>query len=119
MPDMAQSPISPPVNLDKVEGNIELGSLTEATLKQEMPAARQARENREAADAAHARLIALLTLAMAGFLLLGFFGLGVYLFAFKIDVTEAQKLYASTVLTAIASGSAGYAFGKKNVKEKE
>lgn len=53
-------------------------------------------------------------------LLLGFFGLGVYLFAFNPGATEAQKLYASTVLTAIASGSAGYAFGKKEGKsEKE
>ena len=107
------------VNLDNFVTPPEFGPLTEATLKYEMPAARQARETREAADAAHARLIALLTLAMAGFLLLGFFGLGVYLFAFKTDATEAQKLYASTVLTAIASGSAGYAFGKKEGKDKE
>lgn len=119
MPDMAQSPIQPPVNLEKIEGTLELTGLTEATLKYEQPAARLARESREAADAAHARLVSLLTLAVAGFLLLGFFGLGVYLFAFKTDATEAQKLYAPTVLTAIASGSTGYAFGKKDGKAKE
>jgi len=56
---------------------------------------------------------------VAGFLLLGFFGLGVCLFAFKANATEAQKQSTSTVLTAIASGSAGYALGKKDDKAKE
>ncbi len=35
-------------------------TLTEATLKYEQPAARVARESREAADVAHARLVSLL-----------------------------------------------------------
>ena len=107
------------VNLFEVQESPAFNTLTEATLKYEMPAARQARETREAADAVHARLVSLLKLAVAGFLLIGFFSLGVYLFAFKPDATEAQKLYATTVLTAIASGSAGYAFGKKDEKPKE
>ena len=121
MPDAPESqPAFPKIaDMDTLETLGPFSALTEATLKYEQPATRQARETREAADAAHARLISLLTLAMAGFLLLGFFGLGVYLFAFKTDATEAQKLYASTVLTAIASGSAGYAFGKKEGKAKE
>lgn len=108
------------VDLDTVITPPDAGNLTEATLKYEAHATRQAREAREAALAAHERLIALVKLAFAGVLLLGFFALGVYLFAFKLGASEAQKLYASTVLTAIASGSAGYAFGKKEAKsEKE
>ncbi len=119
MSETEKSMDQPLVNLFEVQEAPAFNTLTEATLKYEMPAARQARETQEAADAAHARLISLLTLAVAGFLLLGFFGLGVYLFAFKANATEAQKLYASTALTAIASGSTGYAFGKKDGKPKE
>ena len=108
------------VNIDQIASALEQGSLTEAKMKFETPAARQAREMRETADAAHERLLALLKLSYAGVLLLVFVSLGVYLFAIKANATEAQKLYASTVLTAIASGSAGYAFGKKQDKpEKE
>lgn len=73
----------------------------------------------EAANAAHKRLIRRLRYVYARVLLLGFFSLGVYLLAIKPDATEAQKLYATTVLTSIASGSAGYAFGKKEGKSEK
>ena len=104
------------VNIDRMAAALEQGSLTEAKMKFETPGARQSREVRETADAAHERLLALLKLIYAGVMLLVFVSLGVYLFAIKSNATEAQKLYASTVLTAIASGSAGYAFGKKQDK---
>ncbi len=108
------------IDVNKLSVALEQGTLTKADVKFETPSSRQARETKEAIEAWREWLLNLLKLAFAGILLLGFFGLGVYLFAFKPGATEAQKLYASTVLTAIASGSAGYAFGKKEGKsEKE
>ena len=108
------------VNIERMAAALEQGSLTEAKIKFETPGARQAREKRETADADHERLLAVMKLGFAGFLMIVFVSLGIYLFAFKPNATETQKLYASTVLTAIASGSAGYAFGKKQDKpEKE
>ncbi len=41
---------------------------------------------------------------------------GIYVLLLKSGTTEAQRLYVSTVLTAIASGCTGYAFGKKQDK---
>ena len=120
MPEEQTPPKLPSViALDQIIQPPNLESLTAATLKYETAGARQAREAKESADAAHERLVTLLKLSYAGVLLLGFFLLGVYLFAFKPDATEAQKLYATTVLTAIASGSAGYAFGKKEGKSEK
>jgi len=120
MPEPQPEQIRPFVDLDQILTPPDVSNLTVATVKYETPSTRQARETREAANDAYERLIGLLKLSVAGILLLGFFSLGVYLFAFKPTASEAQKLYASTVLTAIASGSAGYAFGKKDVKsEKE
>ncbi len=106
--------------LDAILAPPDAENFSEATVKYEVPETRWAREARETANASHERLLTLLKLSYAGVLLLIFVSLGVYLFAVKSDSTEAQKLYAFTVLTVIASGSAGYAFGKKQEKsEKE
>ena len=106
--------------LDAILAPPDAENFSEATIKYEAPETRRAKETLTAANAAHERLVALLKLGYAGVLLLIFVSLGVYLLAFKANATEAQKLYASTVLTAIASGSAGYAFGRKQDKpEKE
>ncbi|MBV9852214.1 MAG: hypothetical protein JO250_21315 [Armatimonadetes bacterium] len=112
----AQSEEPAVIDLEAVEADPAYRSLTEATVKIETPEARKSRERREEAKEAHERRMDLIRLTFAGLLMLGFFGLGVYLFAVKTGATEAQKLYASTVLTAIASGGAGYAFGKKEGK---
>ena len=117
MPESTPSGKNPEnVRLDQILTPPDAENFTEATVKYEAPGTRQARESREAANAAQERLVTLLKLSCAGFLLVGFFILGIYLFAVKSDATEAQRQYASTVLTAIASGSAGYAFGKKQDK---
>lgn len=106
--------------LDAILAPPDAENFSEATIKYEAPETRRAKETLAAANAAHERLVALLKLSYAGVLLLGFFVFGIYLFAFKSNATDIQRLYASTVLTAMASGSAGYAFGKKQEKsEKE
>ncbi len=108
--------------LDSInEGSVSFESLTEATFKYETPKAREARENKELAEQAHKHVVGLIKIILASVLLLGFFALGVYLFAFKSDATEAQKTYATVVLTSIVSGGVGYAFGKqeKNPSDKE
>lgn len=58
-------------------------------------------------------MVGYIKIILAAVLLLGFFALGVYLFAFKPDATEAQKTYATVILTGIVSGGVGYAFGKQ------
>lgn len=108
------------VNIDRLAAALEQGSLTEAKIKFETPGARQVRETREEAAAVHERLVTLLKLGFTGMMLLVLTGFAIYLLAIKSNVTESERLYASTPLTAIASGSAGYAFGKKQDKpEKE
>lgn len=101
------------VNIDRLAAALEQGSLTEAKIKFETPGARQAQEAREEAAAAYERLLALLKLGFTGTLLLASAGLSLYVLFLKANATETQRLSASTVLTAIVSGSAGYAFGKK------
>ena len=101
------------VNIDRLTAALEQGSLTEAKIKFETPGARQARETRETAAAAFERLQTLLKLGLTGVLLLSFSGFGLYVLFLKPSATEVQRLSATTVLTAIVSGSAGYAFGKK------
>lgn len=101
------------IDLDQVETTSGLDSLTEATVKFEAPSAREARERREFSDQAHKHRIDLIKITLASILLLGFFGLGVYLFAVKPRATEAQKTYATAILTSIVSGGIGYAFGKQ------
>ena len=108
--------------LDSInEASVRFESLTEATLKYETPKAREAREKKEFAEQAHKHVVGIIKILLASVLLLGFFALGVYLFAFKPDATEAQKTYATVVLTSIVSGGVGYTFGKqeKNVSDKE
>ena len=104
------------VNIDRLAAALEQGSLTEARIKFETPGARQARETRESAAAAFERLQTLLKLCFTGILLLSFSGFGLYVLFLSPNATEAQRLSASTILTAIVSGSAGYAFGKKQDK---
>lgn len=60
--------------------------------------------------------VELIRLFLAGLLLVGFFALGVYLFAVKSEATEAQKTLGTTILTVIVTGGVGYAFGKKEGK---
>lgn len=106
--------------LDEILAPPDAQNFTEATIKYEAPEARRAREVRETTTAAYERLLSLLKLGFAGALLLFFSCIGAYVLFLKPNATEVQRLSASTVLTAIASGSAGYAFGKKQDKpEKE
>jgi hypothetical protein len=108
------------IDLDQSKTTSDFDSLTEATVKFEAPKAREARERREAADQMQKHRVELIKLSLASLLLLGFFGLGVYLFAFKPEATEAQKTLGTTILTAIVTGGVGYAFGKKeNKSDKE
>lgn len=73
--------------LDSInEASVKFESLTEATLKYETPKAREAREKRELAEQAHKHTVGLIKILLASALLLGFFALGVYLFAFKLFV---------------------------------
>lgn len=88
-------------------------NFTEATIKYEAPGPRQARKARETAAAAYERLLTLLKLSFTGTLLLVSVCFSLYVLFLKANATEPQRLSASTVLTAIVSGSAGYAFGKK------
>ncbi len=116
----------PVVDLDRIEttagldsineSTVRFESLTEASLKYEAPKAREARERREEADQAHTHRIEMIKISLASVLLVGFFCLGVYLFALKPGATEAQKTYATVILTAIVSGGVGYAFGKQGTK---
>ena len=122
MPEIPSSTSKKPqiAQLDEILAPPDAENFTEATLKYEAPGTRQAREARESASAAHEHLLAILKLAYAEVLLLIFVSVGVYVLLLKSNTTEAQRLYVSTVLTAIASGSTGYAFGKKQDKpEKE
>ncbi len=73
----------------------------------------QTQKTHLSAQAKHERLLTRLDRGYAAFLVVGYLMLGVYLLAVKPNATEAQRLYGAMVLTAIASGSAGYAFGKK------
>lgn len=108
------------VDLDQITAASTFDSLTEATVKFEAPKAREARERKEAADQVQKHRVELIKLSLAGLLLVGFFALGVYLFAFKSEATEAQKTLGTTILTAIVTGGVGYAFGKKeNKSDKE
>jgi uncharacterized protein HemX len=108
------------IDLDRVETTSGFDSLTEATVRFEAPKAREARERREAADQVQKHRVELIKLSLAALLLVGFFALGVYLFAFKSGATEAQKTLGTTILTAIVTGGVGYAFGKKeNKSDKE
>jgi len=104
------------VNIDRMAAALEQGSLTEAKIKFETPGARQARETREEAAAVHERLVTLLKLGFIGVVLLVLTSFAIYLLAIKSNATDSQRLYASTLLTAIVSGSTGYAFGKKQDK---
>ena len=104
------------VQLDQVLTPLTADNFTEATVKYEAPGTSQAREARETATAAYERLVSLLKLGFAGVLLLAFSCISLYVLFLKPNATEVQRLSASTVLTAIASGSAGYAFGKKQDK---
>ena len=121
MPEPPSSGKKPEIaQLDEILAPPDAGNFTEATIKYEAPETRQAREALAAASAAHKQLISLMRLGFAGVLMLLLVGFGLYALFLKPNATEAQKLHASTVLTAIASGSAGYAFGKKQDKlEKE
>ncbi len=101
------------VRLDQILTPPTADNFTEATIKYEAPGPRQAREAREAATAAYERLLTLLKMGFAGTLLLVSAGLSLYVLFLKASATEAQRLSTSTVLTAIISGSTGYAFGKK------
>ena len=104
------------VRLDQILTPPDADNFTEATMRYEAPGTRQAREARETANAALDRLLTLLKFVFAGVLLLAFSCFGVYVLFLKANVTDAQRLSATTVLTAIVSGSAGYAFGKKQDK---
>ena len=70
-------------------------------------------KTQEAMNADHKRLLARLKLSYAWVLLFGYLVFGIYLFAVKPGATDAQRLYASTVLTAIAVGK------KQDKPEKE
>ena len=108
------------VDLARVETTSGLDSLTEATVKFESPKAREGRERKEAADQVQKHRVELIKLSLSGLILVGFFALGVYLFAIKPEATEAQKTLGATILTAIVTGGVGYAFGKKeNKSDKE
>jgi hypothetical protein len=108
------------IDLDRIETTSGFDSLTEATVKFEAPKAREARERKEAADQVQKHRVELIKLSLAGLLLVGFFALGAYLFAFKSEATEAQQTLGTTILTAIVTGGVGYAFGKKeNKSDKE
>ncbi len=114
--EKAQAKAPTVIDLDRVETTSGFDSLTEATVKFEAPKAREARERKEAADQVQKHRVELIKLSLAGLLLVGFFALGVYLFAFKSEATEAQKTLGTTILTAIVTGGVGYAFGKKENK---
>ncbi len=104
------------IDLDRIETTSGFDSLTEATVKFETPKAREARERKETADQTHKHLVELIKLGLGSVLLLGFFALGVYLFAFKSGATETQRTLGTTILAAIATGGVGYVFGKKDNK---
>lgn len=104
------------IDLDQIAAASGFDSLTEATVKFESPKAREGRERKEASDQVQKHRVELIKLSLAGLILVGFFALGVYLFAIKPEATEAQKTLGTTILTAIVTGSAGYAFGKKEGK---
>ncbi len=89
------------IDLDQSKTASGFDSLTEATVKFEAPKAREARERKEAADQVQKHRVELIRLSLAGLLLVGFFALGVYLFAVKPEATEAQKTLGTTILTAI------------------
>ncbi|MGI4791772.1 MAG: hypothetical protein ACRYFS_23365 [Janthinobacterium lividum] len=77
-------------------------------------------ETKDSANANHKRLVMLIKLGFAGIFLFVYLGVSVYILAFKPNINDEQRLYASTVLTAAIIGSTGYAFGKKQDKpEKE
>lgn len=108
------------IDLDRIETTSGFDSLTEATVKFETPKAREARERKETADQTQKHRVELIKLFLGSLLLLGFFALGVYLFAFKSGATETQRTPGTTILTAIVTGGVGYVFGKKeNKSDKE
>lgn len=117
MPETTPSGKKPEIEqLDEIFAPPDAQNFTEATIKYEAPEPRRAREVRETAAAAFERLQTLLKLCFTGVLLLSFSSFGLYVLFLKPNATEAQRLSATTVLTAIVSGSAGYAFGKKQDK---
>ena len=85
----AQAETPAVIDLDRIAATSGFDSLTEATVKFEAPKAREARERKEAADQVQKHRVELIKLSLAGLLLVGFFALGVYLFAFKSEATEA------------------------------
>ena len=115
-PDEMQAQPPAVIDLDRIETTSGFDSLTEATVKFETPKAREARERKEIADQTHKHLVELIKLGLGSVLLLGFFALGVYLFAFKSGATETQRTLGTTILAAIATGGVGYVFGKKDSK---
>lgn len=118
MPEIPLLPDKKPkiARLDEILAPPDAENFTEATIRYEAPETRRAREASETATAAHERLLTLLKLGFAGILLTVFVSVGIYVLLLKSNTTEAQRMYVSTVITAIASGSTGYAFGKKHDK---
>ena len=121
MSDTPKPPEQAPkiAELDAILALPDAENFSEATIKYEAPETRRAKETLAAANAAHERLVTLLKLGYAGALLLGFFAFGIYLFAFKANATDVQRLYASTVLTAMASGSEAMLLAKNRKSRKK
>ena len=90
------------------------GGLTEMTVKYEAQEALSARLRQADQQAAHERRLDIIRLAIAGIMLFGFLGLGIYLLAFRPNATEDQQVLA--LVGSLISGGGVYTFGSKAKK---